>query len=194
MAINLPENEGYVAGITRLEKTYKARGGAVIIDEITGDPVDGDLNLPLQQLASRTKALRDGLLELEETVNEKVPFAPVTEIEVDTPGNYFLNIGAEDNGKFFTINITNNEAQCLITPASIETLPLGWETHFTQMNAVYSLVSSQGTVYGDGVQVAEDYSPQLRTQYSVATIKKVSSDTLVMFGDLILTSDLPSFS
>lgn len=57
---DLPEDAGWVEGVTMIDPSWPVKGGPVQTDS-DGNPTDGYSNLPLQQLASRTKYLYDNM-------------------------------------------------------------------------------------------------------------------------------------
>jgi len=117
---SLPEDAGWVDGITMIEPGWSVKGGPVTLDN-DGIPVDGFANVQAQELTARTKYLYDNMGQ-----GGGGGGAPVQWIEANNdailienliPGTMYILDSRNGNGLDIFINDTS-------------AVPVGSEFHF----------------------------------------------------------------
>lgn len=180
---NIPEQSVYPESITLLETTFPNKGGPVVYDQ-NGNLVDGQLNAPLQELANRTRWLKDN-------IGNGSGGGGSSRVEVVDAG-YFpstFTITEDHIGKM--INFNDSYGDTVIIPSNLGVsgdevhfiITDGWEDEHGDFRNFYAGSSP--------ISTATPYMNKLRTLYSVATAKKIGTKW-VLFGDLATGGVLPS--
>lgn len=168
----LPEESIWEDGVRAIEKT---------------DPVvDTVYNVSFQQLANRTKWLKD---------NSGSSFAEVMEVN-----SQYSEIEPEDIGKLIILNMSTNYFSVKTYWDSLG--DIGDEIHFLLANCDYVYEESDKEYYffseHEGVSgqrnpiTAQGFVPAFRAPYSIVTMKKIKEDPSGHggFGDWIMFGDL----